>query len=141
MPSPAAFDLADWRAPEMPVRRLLVSVAGGENARFVESAAYDLEADGHAVCVQAARQGERGLTAHVERGGVTKAGRQSLWIATGRLDILNRPVGCTQHGHHQHVDRRQQLDEYDNHPLAAALKHRKLDDRETVAHVDQTRKH
>src|SRR5579859_8201832 len=47
------------RSLEVPVGRLLVGMAGGEDGRFGEGAARDLEADRHAVPRHAAGQGER----------------------------------------------------------------------------------
>src|SRR5580658_5662081 len=63
-PPPASYSKRESgvqrRSPEMPVGRLLVGVAGGEDGRLGEGAADDLEADRHAVRCHAARQGEGG---------------------------------------------------------------------------------
>src|SRR6266436_5700702 len=59
---------------EMPAGRILIGVASSEDGGFVESAADDLKPRWHAVGREAAGQGKRGMTAHVERRRVAQAG-------------------------------------------------------------------
>src|SRR5580704_18440922 len=79
-----------WRPIQMPVGGLLVGMAGREDARLVEGVADDLEADRNPVGRDAARQGERGMAAHVEGRSVAQPRRRGLRRAARRLHGCQR---------------------------------------------------
>ena len=75
-------------------------------AGLVEGAADDLEADRNAVGRHAARQGERGMAAHVERARCS-AGAQAMVCGVRAAHGRQRGRGHAHRRHQQQVDRRQ----------------------------------
>ena len=121
----------------MPVGGLLIGMSGGENGHLVEGPADDLESGRDAVWCHAARQGQRRMTAQVERRGVAQARRHAVEIAPRLLDCLERPCRRPHHRHQQNVDRRHQRVERTGQRRTAELQPGEIDGGHTATEVEQ----
>lgn len=92
------------RMPAMPVRGLLVGMTGAHEQRFLEMAAHKLKGERQALRSEAAWQGDRRASGHVEGRGEPDKSRKTFRGGKELLFLRDREIGVRLRRDQQEID-------------------------------------